>query len=99
MNSRTLSHLSHAADLNEEEWSVIARTNCLLSGHKIVKFEKTIGGPVPVIPDGPGYDKKSSKSKANGRRVTEYKIERTPYNGMRYLHPPYRLDMSQAEPN
>ncbi|SPJ78342.1 uncharacterized protein FTOL_06731 [Fusarium torulosum] len=28
--------ISHAADLTEREWSVIIRTNCLLSGHRIL---------------------------------------------------------------
>lgn len=28
--------LSHAADLNEREWSVIIRSNCLLNGYQVV---------------------------------------------------------------
>ncbi|RBR26472.1 uncharacterized protein FIESC28_00766 [Fusarium coffeatum] len=35
--------LSHAADLTEREWSVITRTNCLLSGHRIVTTPKVDG--------------------------------------------------------
>ncbi|KAH7193915.1 uncharacterized protein B0J16DRAFT_336234 [Fusarium flagelliforme] len=35
--------LSHAADLTEREWSVITRTNCLLSGHRIVTTPKLDG--------------------------------------------------------
>ncbi|KAJ5569068.1 hypothetical protein N7450_011554 [Penicillium hetheringtonii] len=31
---------SHAADLSESEWSIITRTNCLLSGHKMVVYHK-----------------------------------------------------------
>ncbi|KAE8361322.1 hypothetical protein BDV27DRAFT_160836 [Aspergillus caelatus] len=31
---------SHAADLSESEWSIITRTNCLLSGHKMVVYRK-----------------------------------------------------------
>ena len=72
-----------------KEWSIIARTNCLLSGYRIVKYQKAVGGPMPDILAGRGYDKKSSKSREHltGRTVTDYKIERTPYNGRQYLHP------------
>jgi hypothetical protein len=31
---------SHAADLSESDWSIITRTNCLLSGHKMVVYQK-----------------------------------------------------------
>ncbi|PKY00522.1 hypothetical protein P168DRAFT_330340 [Aspergillus campestris IBT 28561] len=74
------SKLSHAADLNEKQWSIIVRTNCLLSGYTIVKHDKIVGGPMPPNPDPLGYDKKSSKSKIRGQVVTDYKIERTPYS-------------------
>lgn len=38
MNSWSLINvpISHAADLNEREWSVIIRTNCLLNGYQVV---------------------------------------------------------------
>ncbi|GES66736.1 membrane attack complex component/perforin (macpf)-domain-containing protein [Aspergillus terreus] len=32
--------LSHAAELSEQDWSVLTRTNCLLSGHKLGCHEK-----------------------------------------------------------
>lgn len=73
---------SHAADLNEKEWSIIVRTNCLLSGYKVVKHDKVVGGSTPMPPDPSGSDKKTSKSKIRGRTVTDFKIERTPYSGM-----------------
>ncbi|KAL4803113.1 hypothetical protein BDV18DRAFT_145150 [Aspergillus unguis] len=31
---------SHAADLSETQWSAITRTNCLLSGHRMVTYQK-----------------------------------------------------------
>ncbi|KAI9930798.1 hypothetical protein MW887_011556 [Aspergillus wentii] len=70
--------LSHAATLTENDWSIITRTNCLLSGHKVVEFEKTIGGPVPAPAEKP--NKQSSPSKIHGRKVKDVKVERTPYN-------------------
>ncbi|CAI7660376.1 unnamed protein product [Penicillium crustosum] len=76
--------LSHAATLSEKEWDIITRTNCLLSGHKIVQFEKTIGGSTPVTPNKP--DKPSSRSKVRGKTVKDLKVERTPYNGTQKLH-------------
>ncbi|GAB1192414.1 hypothetical protein APSETT444_001605 [Aspergillus pseudonomiae] len=71
---------SHAADLTEEQWSIITRTNCLFSGYKIVIYEKIIGGPALLDPPKSASDKKSSPSKIQGKVTTEMKVERTPYS-------------------
>ncbi|KAF5667330.1 membrane attack complex component perforin (MACPF) domain-containing protein [Fusarium heterosporum] len=44
--------LSHAADLTEREWSVITRTNCLLSGHRIFTTLQGDGRADKHVPTG-----------------------------------------------
>ncbi|KAJ5822565.1 hypothetical protein N7447_004905 [Penicillium robsamsonii] len=90
------SSLSHAATLTEKEWDIITRTNCLLSGHKIVEFEKTIGGPIPITPNKP--DKPWSKSKIRGRKVKDLKVERTPYNAFALKKRDLKLPSYGAQP-
>ncbi|KAF7586519.1 hypothetical protein BBP40_008764 [Aspergillus hancockii] len=36
--------LAHPADLTEHEWSIIVRTNCILSGHILVEYDKPGNG-------------------------------------------------------
>ncbi|KAE8406032.1 hypothetical protein BDV37DRAFT_292569 [Aspergillus pseudonomiae] len=84
---------SHAADLTEEQWSIITQTNCLFSGYKIVRYEKIIGGPALLDPPKSASDKKSSLSKIQGKVTTEMKVERTPYSGR-----PFQKDEISADP-
>ncbi|KAF4997650.1 hypothetical protein FGRMN_3682 [Fusarium graminum] len=44
--------ISHAADLTEREWSVITRTNCLLSGHRIITTSKKEGASEKYVLQG-----------------------------------------------
>ncbi|KAE8324843.1 hypothetical protein BDV39DRAFT_207571 [Aspergillus sergii] len=90
------SSLSHAALLTEKDWDTITRTNCLLSGHRMVEFEKTRGGPTPITPNKP--DKPSSKSKIRGRTVKELKVERTPYNAFALKQRGFELPSYSAQP-
>lgn len=54
---------SHAADLTEREWSSIIRTNCLLSGHRILTSSYRLDGKKDkVILDG------VERSPYNGRK-------------------------------
>lgn len=58
-----------AANLNERDWSVITRTNCLLSGYKLA-FE-----PKPA--------KKNEKGEVVEKAQTiPIGVERSPYNGI-----------------
>ncbi|CAI7619988.1 unnamed protein product [Penicillium viridicatum] len=90
------SALSHAAILTDKDWDIITRTNCLLSGHKIVEFEKTIGGPTPITPNKP--DKPSSKSKVRGKTAKDWKVERTPYNAFALKERDLELSSYSAQP-
>jgi hypothetical protein len=64
--------LSHAVDLNETQWDAIIRTNCLLSGHRMVVYQKRKDSD----------DQKAAKTEAPAK-TTEMKVERSPYSGTR----------------
>jgi hypothetical protein len=58
-----------AANLNERDWSVITRANCLLSGYKLV-FETK-----PAEKNGKGEVVKEAQ-------IIPLGVERSPYNGI-----------------
>ncbi|KXG45669.1 uncharacterized protein PGRI_034360 [Penicillium griseofulvum] len=61
--------LSHAVDLNETQWDAITRTNCLLSGHRMVVYQKRKASD----------DHKAAKTEVPAK-TTEMKVERSPYS-------------------
>lgn len=65
-----LTCVSVASELNERDWSVIARTNCLLSGQRLVVEEKTI-------------KVRDRDNVVTDKKVQNHLVERrTPFSGM-----------------
>lgn len=95
-NQHQLTTYRHPADLNEEEWSVIFRTNCILSGHHLVEYERFVldgkdstkpQTPAPKKDNPPAImDNEDHNNYKHGSMKKALKVERSPYSGKPTVH-------------
>ncbi|OJJ78425.1 uncharacterized protein ASPGLDRAFT_182670 [Aspergillus glaucus CBS 516.65] len=77
----TTSERSIAANLTERDWSVITRTNCLLSGHKLVTREAKVSDTeTKIIPQGVASTPFNA-FKLKPRIFSDYEVAAPPTSG------------------